>query len=299
MNKVVFTRDVDGERDWINSKFPGYTNLETIHSGKWFSNDSSTAIYEIPYSDEFSSDIDFKNIETYKSLYPADEDIILIDRNWCNASNLLYDITFSTFQDLPNEFVQTFTFSRAGTEFVESLLSQHYKTLFYHYRINIESKNTNMLNILKNKTDITIALVYRNNWWEWAISNIIGRQYGQVHYDNNILGWDFAIPISLSDIDFATLETEIIHTWSFWCSLRNIFPQHDFYLLEFSDNIKRYSSKTSHSRVLYDKTKLIANYQETKEKFELQFLPRWKIMEHNSVKHLLEMGCKTNLDNFI
>lgn len=299
MNKVIFTRDVDGERNWINKKFPDCTNLETIHSGEWYSNDSDTAIYEIPYSNEFPSVIDYKTVETYKSIYPVDDDIILIDRNWCNASNLVYDIDFSTFQDLPNEFVQTFTFSRAGSEFVESLLEKRYKTLFYHQRIKIAKFNKNMVNVLHKKTDVTIALVYRSNWWEWLVSMLITEPYGATHCNNNVQGWQYAEPIDITTADILLLQTDIIQTWDYWCNLRNIFPNYDFYLLEFSDVISRYASKTTHSRVLYNKEKLVNNYHETKENFEQQFLPLWKTMEHNSVKHLLEMGCKTTLDNFI
>ena len=54
-NKIIFTQDVPGEREWIQSQFPGYSNLETVSSGKWSSefpldNDQKN-LYEIAFSD--------------------------------------------------------------------------------------------------------------------------------------------------------------------------------------------------------------------------------------------------------
>ena len=295
-NKIIFSQDLPGENQWLNSIFPGTMNLETVHSGKWNSDipvgGEEGKLYQIPYSDNFNCNNLDQTLESYKSIYKLDSNISLIDTNWCYADSLLFKKnTFSSFQNLNNEYFQAFTFARCGTVFTEDLLRKKFNTLSDHVTTGNRKDIVQYLAIKKN---VTIALTYRKNWWDWVTSKCIGNLKGYHHYAANI-DWNSVAPITISLDDLEKLDQELIATWDYWCNVRCIFPNFDFYLLKFEDTLAAYSDISSHKKIPYDKKSLIANYAQAKDLFEYKFLQRWKVFESRCTKHLIEMGCETKL----
>ena len=79
-NKIVFTQDVSGEREWIQSQLPGHTNLETSSSGNWpwdFPKDTNQSqLFEIAFSDQVDiTKILSADIDCIKSFYRSDPEV--------------------------------------------------------------------------------------------------------------------------------------------------------------------------------------------------------------------------------
>jgi hypothetical protein len=292
-NKIVFTQDVPGEREWINSHFPGYINLETVHSGKWPPNgifaDDNNLLFEYSRKDPI---VDTEFVGATKSLYT--KDIGIIDNTWIYADNLISNLDFSIPKTC-NEYYQAVTFRRVGTVFTESLLRQQYKRLAAHYANNKDNK---LVNLLTNHKNTDIALIYRDNWWEWITSCFIGHNYGFHHHDTQI-DWASLPAIELSESVLDQHYQLCKTNWNFFCNLRVLFPDRIFYLLEFSDMIEKYSAYTDHKKIIYDKKQLISNFDLMHNIFNLRYKNNFETITKRCCSHLVKMKCITNLDNII
>jgi len=302
VSKVVLTQDVPGEREWLATIFPGHTNFETESSGRWGVNSpaldyNDLHIYEIPWNDH---NLKLDNLSnTYKSIFTVEASTLLNDNiNWAYSDQFITTQKFSTFQNLPNQYYQMLHVARSGTVFVESLLKKQYWPLSQH--VGISPDKTAELEITKqindHSTNLTVALVYTTDFWRCLTSNVLGLRHGWHHYDSNF-DWSKVDSIVITDDNIKLMENILINTWNFWCNLRNKFPNLDFYFLDGSAMISKYSQYTNHSAIKYDKTTLIKNYHEAKELFESQYLKKWNTIAARIQKHLTIMGCKLDLDN--
>ena len=287
MSKIVFTQDTPGEREWLEEKLQ-CKSLQTRSANLWTEIDSSKdVIYEIPYSDEDIPELDG---DTYKSAYS--NGVSLYDRRWVNAEKLLTDIEFNDTASLNSDYFQISTFGRSGTQFLEVILRKRYKQLSHHFSIH-EGRHEKTLDYFNNEK-CSMFFVYRKDWWGWLTSTFIGSPLGMPHYNSSI-NWNDVAPTELTEEHFLTYEDYIKDTFDIWCNLRTLFPEHDFHLLEYSNIVTDYADRSDHKKIEYNKKDLITNYDEMKEYFEVNFLPRWRKYEHNAVGHLLAMGCKTKL----
>ena len=301
-NLICFTQDIPGERNWINHQFPLYQNLETKSSGHWDKINSSSEqnfILEIPYCDPV--DLDFVNrlsAKKIKTIYQRDinPQRLFYDQNWTNTEELLINdnIKFNS-EDLQKQ-VDTYmmlTFSRCGTTFTESILREKYQRFLPHY--GLDTHPWAMAKLCQDK-NLLLCLLYRKDWWRWALSYMIGQEHGYHHYNSQI-DWASLSCISLGQEQLDHLDTIVYGIFNFWCNLRVYCPQHHIKLFVFEDVIQHNQEKTKHTKISYDSTKLISNYEEAKELFESRYLGRWQAMEKNALAHLAKM--KVEFTNII
>lgn len=296
MSNIIFTQDVKGERGWLQSHFPGHQSLETINSGKWqgtLPNPNGDFLYEIPYSDsiELSDYLHFP-ANKIKSVYNNQPGFY--DKNWYCAETLLSNIEFSDFENRNNTYSIVCTFSRCGTELTEDLLLHRFKKLAPHFVVVSDQENLANVNLIKQAQDVTIVLVYRKSWWDWVISCGIKRHYGAYHY-YDAPDLDQFAPFEITESTILERQHELIRTWDFWCNLRVELPGHDFYLLEFSDIVKNYANLSSHQPLQYSKERIISNYHQAKQLFDEKYLDNWVTMSDRCQKHLITMGCSTDM----
>lgn len=288
-NKIIFTQDVPGEREFLQARFPGHACLETVHSGKWATAASLPYFKEIPFSDSIDKTEKFDD-ETYVSLF----DSAAMQNHWLHADNIVSNIDFSVFQN-NKEAYQVLTFGRVGTVFVESLFDKTCRQLSIH-TTSEPSQVARTNKLLSENSDAYVVLTYRNNWWDWLTSTLISNNFGFHHYDDQI-DWDQVEPFNITEEAIQSKEEQVISTWNFFLNTRLKFPNHSFYLLEFSEVIKRYQTHTAHRAMSYDKRKIIKNYDQAEEMFNQSYLSLWKLFEHRAVKHLINLQCRTDLDN--
>lgn len=303
---ICFTRDVAGERDFINSHFPQHINLETNSSGKWSAKmptdgtSEEKFIYEISYSDYFSHQqlLDF-NMPTYKIFYNVKDLAInvLDNRHWVYADQLLHNVDFQEFCDDLDPYFQALHVARSGTVFTESVLSKKYKKINGHIGISPDdSVNTTVINTLNGNKKLTVALVYNEDIWRVLTSTKIANTYGCHHY-NSVVDWEKFAPVILTNKDMLDFQSMLISTFNWFCNTRSCLPTHNFYLLEGGDMINKYSGHTVHSKINYNKKKLIVNYNEAKQEFETHFQKNLQLITFRMKNHLISMKCRTNIDN--
>lgn len=298
MNKIIYTQDVPGERNWISSQFPDFENLETEYSGKWstnlFSNKQNT-IWEIPPD----SMLDVSTIDCikYKSLYQLDIDFI--SNRWCESEQLL--IRNLKFDSQPRaEKAQVLTFYRTGTIFLESIL---YQICGYakggDLALLASTDDSKMIYDLAKTSQPDIFLCYRSDWWEWIVSVLISEKFDYYHYDSDI-DWQQLESFEILLQDFEHWANIARSNWQALCHFRTQFPNLNFYVFEFSTLVKN-KHLTNHRSIKYDKKSLISNYSQAKTLFETQYLLKFQLWEKNCVRHLQTMNCQiaTNFDKFI
>ena len=305
-NKIIFTQDVPGEREWLSTQFPEFNNLETEFSGKWpavpFTQDSNT-LWEVP--PDSLLDVSTVNCTKYKSLYQLDTSFV--SSKWCEADHLL--INDLKFEPQPRaKKAQVLTFSRCGTVFLESIL---YKKCGYDKNrqwnpldptadhVFLGSNDTDAeLYKLVNNVQPDIFLCYRANWWAWAISVLISKHFDYYHYQDNV-AWDAAEPVTITIDELDTLVREVRANWQSLCHFRTQFTHLNFYIFEFSELIKN-NHLTQHRAISYNKKRLISNYDQLQTVFEALYQPKFELWQKNCIGHLQTMGCQvsTNFDKF-
>lgn len=296
MSNIVFTQDVQGERDWLQSLFPECVNFETVGSGKWPDSVPATSgdvLYEIAYSDtvEYPGFLHFP-ANKYKSIYNSQPGFN--DKHWYYADILLSEVDFDCFKDLNNPYSIVCTFSRCGSELTEDLLLTRFKPLAPHFVVGSNEENQANVDKIVQAHDVTVVLVYRKSWWDWIISSSIKRRYGAYHYyDNQAI--DELPPFDITEEFILESQNEVLRTWDFWCNLRVKFPEHDFYLLEFSDIVNKYAKLSSHQALRYNKERIIGNYHQAKQLFESKYLNDWITVSERCRSHLINMGCHTDM----
>lgn len=292
-NIICYTQDVPGEREWINSQFPGFTNLETESSGKWTNaNSTGDFIWEIPYTDLYDVTI-IKNLNNplVKTIYRNDIDTVIHDNDILSVDRLLInsEIKFLNNTEDNIKSYSMFTFTRCGTLFTESLLRQKYPATGPHYvMVGIDKINA----VKSVSLDLTtrVCLNYRSNWWSWLTSQAIGVANGVLHYYDNV-DWDNDVCSTTISTEFIDkYETYLTNTFNFWIQLRIMLPEHQFSLFRFEDVLAVHQSNTDHKQIPYDKVKLINNYSEIKQLFDNEYLPRWQAIENRALNFLAQLN---------
>lgn len=311
MNKIVFTQDVLGEREWLSSIFPRHKNFETEFSGLWPtklpSDQGVDAIWEIP-PDSRSIVVDCPG-EKILSLYQLN--LNFISRYWTQSDSFINrNIEFKRSSRSP--YAQVVTFNRCGTMFLESIL---FNKAISRYTYNKEwvkvnqcpwtGKQSHHANILsanpkfydfvrEDKPDIFV--IYRDNWWDWFTSMIISIKYKQFwHYDSEI-NFDDLTPITVNDNDLNEMNSFCSSHWNAICHFRTLFPNLNFYIVNFSTLVEENQKLTSHNKVSYSKKQLIENYDQVKEIFVQNYQDIYSLYEQRSVRHLKNMNC-TQVDD--
>jgi hypothetical protein len=295
MNKIIFTQDVPGEREWIQSQFPGHHMFESEFGGKWPKNpfiQNFDAVWEIP--PDSVTDLTSVSGETYKSLYQLDTDFV--SPKWCDADHLLIrNLEFGSQPRSPK--AQVIHVARSGTVFLESILYRHFDYLkdrrwnprdipCDHYWLHDDDKIFYDL-ITRSMPDI--YFVYRKNWWDWFVSNQICLQFDYYHYFDDV-DWESLPPFEITASDMERMVEIIKSTWNSMCHFRTHFPTLNVYIIEFSDLIK-HQHLTTHQAIAYDKKRLVKNYNEARELFDANFTRKFDQLANRCLVHLQNMNC--------
>jgi len=298
-NKIIFTQDVPGERDWIQSQFPGYLNFETSSSGKWSTefpepSDQKT-LHEVGYSDHHDmASLLNCNITKIKSFYTTQPDLVINDnKHWVCSDQFVSNISYNTFIDKPKFWA--LHIARSGTMFVEELLSKYRSKLSTHQGIGPHLELLKVFKTAQQHPEAAIVFVYRPELWETFTSTMLARRYGYHHQDN--FNWSSVDPITITVEDMLHFKDIVVSTLNFWCNLRSLLPTHSMLLLNGSKVINQYRDQVSHSKVNYNKQDLISNYTESKNQWDKIFSKDLAKMLNNTVTHLEKMQCKQNLDH--
>lgn len=300
-NIVCYTQDVPGERDWINSQFPGYINLETESAGRWGTDTSSGGfIREVAKNDIDCCDFNFidgLDAKFVKTIYNNNLDLVIHDNIILKADELLVN---NNIKFLNNNFhiknYMMFTFTRCGTVFTESILRQKYPNIRHeHYGPPDFDKVDVIKEFCLHNNNVRICLNYRSSWWNWLTSQIImttnknATTRGALHYSDNI-NWDDLKSSTINKEHFDFYEKTIINTFTFWIQLRLVLPTHQFSLFRFEDILPLYQSKTDHKQIPYNKNKLITNYSEAHKIFTEHYLPKWQSIEKKALRFLKQLN---------
>jgi hypothetical protein len=298
VDKIIFTQDLPGERNWIESQFPGFVNLQSEFSGLWPtavpSESVNNTLWEIPPD----SNIDCNELPCEKILSVYQYNDKFVDARWCKADTLMLNLDFSS--SPKSDLAQVITFTRSGTVFLEKLLYGHlnYTELSPHYHFNSTEKDLEVIDLIdRYKPDIFVT--YRQDWWAWFTSYIIAlrneftdpvtNKIKWPHRDCEI-DWENALPFDVPESEMTKVEQQIITNWNAICHLRTRFRSLNFYLSEFSE-ITKINLDRLDKPLTYDKRKLIRNYNDLEQKFKQTYLPKFRQYEENAIAHLKAMGC--------
>ena len=296
-DRIVFSQDVPGEREWLLQQFPGFTSLETEFGGNWPSayptESNQSLIWEIPPDSELA----LEQVQglTYRSVFTSDK---FLDKRWCHSDHILSKLNFESQPKSSTAWV--LHFPRSGTVFLESILSAHggYQRVLPHAGPDADdAKNLKIYETLQaNRPDV--YLNYRKDWWGFTTSMLIAQHTNYYHY-NTAPDWRDVQPFTASVQELDQVEHMAMSTWNFLCSTRTMFPNLNFYIYEFDDLIQ-HRTLTSHRAIDYSKQSLIKNYNELEQVFNAQYLDRFVQYQNRCLRHLNEMACQTlkNFDNF-
>lgn len=302
-SKFVLTLDTPGERDWLKTKFPNCVNFETEYSGLWPASiaDSPTdSIFEVPPE----SAIDLYSLPNDKvlSLYKNQKNF-----KWCDSNYFISD--FDDYRVGPkSKYVQVLTLMRCGTKFLESILYSkcNYNTAspfplsegntFHAFTGDLSHD----LDGLIKSTAADVFICYRQNWWAWVTSYLVGQKLGGfVHHDTNV-NWNEIQLNPITEKELEEVSTLAKYAWDSVCNLRLANPHLNFYIMEFNDIIK-YRSYTDHKAVDYNKKEILKNYGEAEQMFRTNHLPKLEYWRTNAFHHLKQMNCQfiDSLETFL
>ena len=179
-----------------------------------------------------------------------------------------------------------FTMGRCGTKFSESILQQKYKPLEHHY--TLDHRAVELLQSCQ-PDNILLCFQYRSDWWAWCVSGAIARQHGHYHY-NTYTDYSTKAPVKLDKNYLTFFENWMITLFNFWCNVRIVHPTKDIKLMEHSSIIPSNQARTEHTKIPYDPSSLIIDYDASKEYFDTMMLPKWKELESRFLKHLSNMN---------
>lgn len=297
-NKIIFTQDVLGEREWLRSTFPDYNNLETHSSGLWNVDfpDLSTEnnLYEMSFRDPTNyNQIENSSITKIKSFYTDDYSTVLFDnKNWVYSTSFVSTANYQPWEDKPKFWV--LHLARTGTVFVESLLQKHRIKHRRHVGAESDSQLISVYQECKNNPDINFVFVYRDAMWETFTSTVLAKTNGYHHQTG--FDWSSAAPVTITHDHMLDFYSVVVFTFNFWCNLRSMLPSHSFTVINGSEAFVKYRQFTNHGPVVYDKTKLITNYLDAKKQWYLFFDRRLQNIVQNTISHLSKMHCKKDLD---
>lgn len=301
-NKILFTHDTVGERDWLASKFTNYTNLETLSSGKWSENfpvsGRNSELYEIAYSECYNlRELLFCDLERTKVFFSQDPEIAIRDNKyWCCANDFISTATYTHFEDKPEFWAMHI--ARSGTVFVETLLKKF--RILHRPHVGISSSDLVLLDYWRHAQahpEVALVLVYRPQLWEIFTSTMLAIHYGY-HHGNNF-DWNLVKPIEITINDMLNFESMLVSTLNFWCNLRSLLPTHSFLLLDGNKMINSYHHLVNHDRVKYNKQQLISNYKQAQTQWYEQFATATTKMLNNTIAHLANMNCQQHLNHLL
>jgi hypothetical protein len=304
MDKIICTQDVEGERPWLESQFPKHCNLQTEFSALWpdqrLAPGNNNFLWEIPPD----SKIDLDSIEFEKnfSLYQFNPEYV--DHRWCQTEQLVSNLEFGVGEK--SDLAQVITFGRCGTVYLEKLLYEHlgYQKLDEHTAMSLPRENPVVHMIENSRADV--FMLYRKDWWEWAVSHFIARsqhtvnEHGQPRWPHSAdnIDWTQVSPIEIDPAQLQNLHDYVLSNWNGYCHLRSKFRDLNFYVLEFSELIQ-VQRKNLDTKLSYKKSNLIKNYSEIKNMFEQQYLSRFVRYQTNALAHLQSMKCRMSIDSLL
>lgn len=288
-NVICYTQDLPGERDWLRTEFPDHEFLETESSGLWhrYNATDNNFLLEIPYSDRDRGEIPADRIKTVFAC-PDSLTRLFYDQTWTQTDQqrINPEIKFAAVD--PDRAVDRYmmlTFSRCGTMFAESILQQRYQRLHPHYGLDLEPEK---MAVEFQDPDLLLCMMYRRDWWRWAVSITIGEDHGCHHYDSKV-DWASLYQVTIDKHQLDQLETRVFGIFNFWCNIRLLYPQHQVKLFTCEGVTGSDQNKTTHRKIDYDSAGLVKDYEESKQLFESEYLQRWQMMEHNALSHLANM----------
>jgi hypothetical protein len=306
MDKIICTQDIPGEREWVQSQFPGYVSLETEFGGKWpnnsFAPGASNYIWEIPVE----STIALNTIAQEKILSVfSNSALSFIDHRWCDTNKLLSKLSFET-SSLKNTAV-VITHNRCGTVFLEKMIYNNYGYTKLRDHTPLGDPDINQqVNNLCNTHSPDVFVVYRNNLWDWITSYAVAKRSEYIDSQQKLVWvheFNQEVLNSLNPFDITedfVLERAVQSesNWNSICHLRTQFPNLNFFVLEFSylteSTVQQYDSKID-----YSKNNFIKNYAEMKEIFYQKYSPLMQQQQANAIRHLKAMNCCTDLNVLI
>jgi hypothetical protein len=304
MNYIVFTQDIPGERDWLKKKFAHCEFFESPGSGKWpgehpisLAHDS---VWEVP--PDTTDDVSNWPGQTLKSLFNLDFDTVT--NRWADSDNLLIDPDQFNRSNLSNKAL-VLHLPRSGTVFLQTILSNYcgYKQIvdwvpgkrdlpINHHVPHLPT--TSDLGVVEHNL-ITqhqpdIFFVYRKDWWDWVISNLVGIKIGYFHYDN-VPDLSNIPLLHITKNDIEELVEAVKYSFNNLCYLASKFRNLNFYILEYSELIT-HQSLTDHKKINYNKKELFENYDEMMEVFDRDFKDVLCTWSARCLNHLATMECK-------
>ena len=218
---------------------------------------------------------------------------LLKDKSW-GESDTHASIEGIEFDCIPHTYdtYMMFTMGRCGTKFSESILQQKYKPLAHHYTLD-----HNVVQCLQScePNNILLCFQYRSDWWGWCVSGAIARAYGHYHY-NTYKDYSVLQPIALDKNYLKFFENWMITLFNFWCNMRVVYPTREIKLMEYSSIIPVNQERTEHTKIPYDPSKLIVDYDKSKEYFDTEMLPKWRQLETRFLNHLSTMKVNITTD---
>jgi hypothetical protein len=294
MSNIIFTQDVPGEREWLNSKFQDKINLETWNWQSLYSQ-NPLEIREVDNSRKFQHDelmLAARKSNTFKSLFSTPS---VGDKWWCYSKKLLTSDDWTEVNPLFGEYYHALTFGRVGTVFIENLFRKRFKMLMNHSVVGSAEDSTLLVSELRKHQGIKIVMTYRRDWWGWITSLMIAKKYGYHHHTSSV-AWDSLQPIAIDLSDLIKCRDQLISSWDFFCNIRCALPSNLFYLLEFQQMITKYQPYNSHQKIRYDKRELISNYDEAKSWYDEGFHEDFEFLSNNAISHLKTLNCLTDID---
>jgi hypothetical protein len=298
LDKVVFTQDTMGEREWLKSLFPNHNYRETSDSGLWENKDFNHLkpnLFEVPYCSS-STGIDIDNAEYFKSIFNVGS---FDDRNWMNADHLITTLPFKQFNNSKNKYYQILTLGRSGTQFLESILQQRFKEFKPHIQTGAGISNLEwkaFANDCQKTKNVSLFYLYRKDWWNWFTSFLLlTKSEISVHFDTISKFDNYNTSFEILESNMIFFLNLVKTTFNQWCNLRSILNDFECGIMEFSHNVNEYGIFSKHKKIPYSKENFFTNYNTAKQLFNDKYLKYFKLYEKRMLNHLLSMNCKMNI----
>jgi hypothetical protein len=304
MNYIIFTQDIPGERNWLKKKFAGCEFLESHDSGKWPCEYPITlaqdSVWEVP--PDVINDVSHWSGQTFKSLFNLDFDVVT--NRWTDSDNLLVAPGQFNRNNLSDKAL-VLHLPRSGTVFLQTILSNFcgYERIVDWVpggsgpRTNHEVPHlptTSELGVVEcdliTQYRPDIFFVYRKDWWEWVVSNLVGIKIGYFHYDT-VPDLSNIPLLHITKNDIERLVRTVAYAFNNLCYLASRFRDLNFYVFEYSELIT-HQPLTDHKKINYNKKNLFENYNEMKEMFDQEYKDVLCTWSTRCLNHLAKMECK-------
>lgn len=222
------------------------------------------------------------------------------NQSWTDDNPKIFSDSFHFNSHLTFTNAQIITLGRSGTMLFEKILEKKYTTVYRHALIKeiqdltmIKDQHDNDLENLvlqrykKNSKDI--FFLFRENWWEWLLSELIARHVGYHHEDT----FDYT---KVSTIKFSPIElrkelfgatARIKWLFNTVCNFRISNPEKPLTIVTYEQILDRYQGKVDHKQIDYKKNKRsFFNDVGMIKKNAENFIPVWERIRHNGIQTL-------------